>query len=306
MSKNILVFPGQGSQVYKMGESLAKNNSTCMHYWDAAEEYSMLPLKKIYWEENNPEAMIQTKALQPALTAVALSLYHMYSQNNDFSAVLGHSLGEYPALVACGTLSAEDALILTAERGNLMQNVDKEHSGGMCAILKLSLPTIELLLEDLRKDYEATLFIANYNSPSQYVISGDTKYFTLLKERVAEHKGKAIPLQVSGAFHSPKMEKAEKALQKKMENSTWENPTRVFYSTVTASALQSSDTIYSAMKKQMTHSVRFIETVEKIYHDGYQIFSECGAKSVLLPLIKAICPSEKEGRLYSSYDDVTQ
>ncbi|MDO9083709.1 MAG: ACP S-malonyltransferase, partial [Humidesulfovibrio sp.] len=214
MLPTALLFPGQGSQELNMGRDVAEAQSAAMDLWKLAEKLSGLKLREIYWTSSEsgdgaapaPE-MSDTRALQPALTVVNLSLW-LAVKNRTASlqvmAAAGHSLGEFSALAAAGVLSVEDTVQAVAERGKLMAGAGKE-GHGMAAVVKLPLSTVEAIVDMAAKQSGAFLRIANHNSPAQYVLSGEKPALDLAAGLVKEAKGRAVPLAVSGAFHSPLM-----------------------------------------------------------------------------------------------------
>ena len=282
--KQALIFPGQGSQTTHMGQEITSKYPETMKYWIKAEEYSGLPLRTIYWEECLEEQMCKTSALQPALTAFALSLLHC--RQYSYHAVAGHSLGEFPALYACGALCADAVLYLTAKRGLLMDNADPQGKGSMIAILKLPLETVEKIVRDITDEYGEVLFIANYNTPAQYILSGEKKVFDKVKELTQHAKGRALPLTIGGAFHSPMMHDAQKNFIAHLQEVEWENPRIPFYSNVTASPLTQSADIKKAMEEQITSPVHFIDLLQAMYTNGIKTFIEVCPKSICTPFIK--------------------
>ncbi|MDE7468786.1 MAG: ACP S-malonyltransferase [Desulfovibrionaceae bacterium] len=284
MGKTALIFPGQGSQTPHMGQEIAEHYPEAMKYWIQAEEYSELPLRKIYWETCSQEEMVRTQALQPALTAYALSLLH--TRKYTYDAVAGHSLGEFPALFACGALSADAVLYLTAKRGLLMDNVDPQGKGSMIAILKLELAMVEEIVATVRSEYGESIFIANYNTPAQYILSGEQRVFERIKELTQQAKGKALPLAIGGAFHSPMMQKAQEDFIPYLQEVEWNTPHVPFYSNVTASPLTNPTDIQHAMEKQITSPVYFINLLHAMHSHGITNFIEVCAKSICTSFVK--------------------
>jgi [acyl-carrier-protein] S-malonyltransferase len=165
-----VLFPGQGSQEKGMGRDLAESRSEAMDLWKLAENASGLPLREIYWDGSEAD-MADTRALQPALTAVNLSFWLLLGEKLAPAALAGHSLGEFAALAAAGVLPIQEVLTLTALRGRLMAEI-KSPGDGMAAVLKLPQDAVEDIVNVARDVTGAELRIANYNSPEQYVLSG--------------------------------------------------------------------------------------------------------------------------------------
>lgn len=292
MNTTAILFPGQGSQAPLMGKDIASRYPQCMEYWKIAEEFSHLPLRSIYWEHCSEQEMLQTNALQPALTAFALSLLYCYKEHQTYTATAGHSLGEFPALCASGVLSSEDALFLTAKRGLIMNNADPEQKGSMIAILKLPLETVEHIVDTITHEFGPVIFIANYNTPAQYILSGHASIFPKVIELVTERKGRAISFPIAGAFHSPLMQKAQDDFLQYLQSITWNNPTIPFYSNVTRSSLSTASDIKNAMEKQITSPVYYIDVLRVMRSNGIQYFVELCAKSVCTSFVKATLGSD--------------
>lgn len=285
-----VLFPGQGSQEPGMGRDLAEASPEAMDLWKKAERLSGLPLRGIYWDGDDA-AMADTRNLQPALTVVNIALWQHVAGRLRPACVAGHSLGEYSALVAAGALDAPAVFELVALRGRLMAEADPAGAGGMAAVLKLSLDDVA---EVVRESSEATggrLIIANYNTPGQFVISGDKQTVADATARVKDRKGRAIPLAVSGAFHSPLMDEAARELSKALARMTWHRPRVPVYCNVTASPQTDGASLAEVMPRQMTSSVRWIETITAQWNDGVRNWVEVGPKGVLTKMVKPILSS---------------
>lgn len=280
-----VLFPGQGSQEQGMGRALAERSAEAAELWTLAEKNSGLPLREIYWE-GDADAMADTRALQPAMTAVTLGLwFHMKSKLAPVvMGFAGHSLGEYAALTAAGMLDVSAVFELASLRGRLMA----ESAGGdgkMAAILKIPLEAVEDIVRAAREATGTILIIANYNSPGQFVISGEAAAVAAATDLVKEHKGRAIPLAVSGAFHSPLMAEPAAELAKVLRKAGLRAPAGApVYCNVTGAAEPDSDKALDAMIRQMTSQVRWIETMAAMYRDGARLFVELGPKGVLTKL----------------------
>ncbi|EFL50506.1 Acyl transferase [Solidesulfovibrio fructosivorans JJ]] len=282
-----VLFPGQGSQEKGMGRVLAEASADAAELWRLAEKASGLPLREIYWE-GDEAAMADTRALQPAMTAVTLGLW--LALRDKLSGVVGfagHSLGEYAALAASGMLEVAAALELTSLRGRLMA----EAAGGegkMAAVLKLSLEAIEDVVATAKNDTGKLLVIANYNSPGQYVISGEGPAVAAAAELAKARKGRAIPLAVSGAFHSPLMAEPAKELEKALRKAGLRAQTTapVFFN-VTGAAESDPDKALDLICRQMTSQVRWIDTMTALHAAGARTFVELGPKTVLTKLVSA-------------------
>jgi [acyl-carrier-protein] S-malonyltransferase len=281
-----ILFPGQGSQEPNMGRDLAEASSEAMDLWKRAEKACGAALREIYWD-GDEAAMSETRYLQPALTAVDISFWRHMAPHLSPACAAGHSLGEFSALAAAGVLPAETVLELTALRGRLMAEADPEGAGAMAAVLKLDLAQVEELVEEARARSERELLIANYNSPAQYVVSGHAQAVEAIAPLVKARKGRAVPLAVSGAFHSPLMAEAAKELAGYMDKLSWSAPRFPVVCNVTGEAEQDPQAIHALMARQMTSSVRWIETVQTQWAMGVRRWLELGPKGVLAKLLAA-------------------
>jgi len=289
MLPTALLFPGQGSQELNMGRDVAEAQSAAMDLWLLAEKRSGLKLREIYWGDEGatpaPE-MADTRALQPALTVVNVSLWPAAKPKAaalNIVGAAGHSLGEFAALCASGALSVEDVVAAVCERGKLMAGAGKP-GHGMVAVLKLPLATVEELVASAAKQSGAFLRIANHNSPAQYVVSGEKPALDAVAALVKEAKGRAIPLAVSGAFHSPLMSEPANAFAKIIEDLHWRTPDFPVAANVTGRPEADPGVLKAMLTAQMTSSVLWTTTMESLYAAGARRFVELGPKSVLTKL----------------------
>lgn len=288
-----VLFPGQGSQEKGMGRALAETSAEAAELWTLAEKASGLPLREIYWEGDDA-AMADTRALQPAMTAATLGLW--FAARPKLAGIVGfagHSLGEYAALAASGMLEVPRTLELTSLRGRLMAEAPSA-GGAMAAILKLSLGDIEDVVRQAGEAAGRLLVVANYNSPGQFVISGDKAAIEAAAALVKERKGRAVPLAVSNAFHSPLMAEPAAELEKALQKAGLRAPTvaPVFFN-VTGAAENDAPKALALMCRQMTSQVRWIDTMANLHAAGARAFVELGPKGVLTKLaavnLKDLC-----------------
>lgn len=280
---NAVLFPGQGSQVKDMGRDLAENDSEYMYWWVKAEEASQLPLREIYWDGTDKD-MADTRALQPALTVVNLTLWMHAVKSIKPGGFAGHSLGEYTALAAAKVLSPEDTLKLVSLRGRLMAEAGGDDQG-MAALLKMTLEGAEEVVAAAKEESGAELLVANYNTPAQYVISGSKSALDVAARLVKEKKGRAIPLPVSGAFHSPLIQEAADEFAAQLKKADWNTPATPVYFNVTAAAEADPAAVMDIMCRQMISSVRWTEITRNMYKDGGRSFIEVGPKGVLSKMV---------------------
>ncbi len=276
-------FPGQGSQVKNMGRDLAESDSRYMEYWTLAEHASHQPLREIYWGGDDQD-MADTRALQPALTVAALTLWMHAAGKVRPGCFGGHSLGEYPALAAARALEVEEVLELVSLRGALMAEAGAEDQG-MTALLKVSQADAESVAAKAAEKTGGLCIVANFNTPAQFVLSGHKTALEAAGEMVREMKGRAIPLPVSGAFHSPLIAEAAAELEKRLKKARWKTPVAPVFLNVTAAAETDPQAIATAMGRQMTSPVRWIEINRNQYAMGARTFYEPGPKGVLTKML---------------------
>lgn len=285
MSHVALLFPGQGSQESGMGRAFAEASADAMQLWKKAEQYSGLPLRAIYWEGNDAD-MADTRALQPALTVVNMSTWFALAPRCTPVAVAGHSLGEYSALAAAKVLPVDSVLELTALRGRLMAEADPHGIGAMAAIVKLDQPTVEDIVRQSIEATGETLLIANYNTPAQLVISGTKNAVEHASALTKEHKGRAIGLKVSGAFHSPLMAEAAHELRTVLQKAPWHKASFPVYCNVCGTPVSEAEVLRQRLLDQMTSSVQWIQTMGQMWQHGVRSFVEVGPKAVLSKMVQ--------------------
>ena len=273
-----------------MGRDLAEADREIMDLWKKAERISGLGLREIYWD-GDENAMAGTRNLQPALTVVNLALWRKLGAGLSPSATAGHSLGEYSALAAAGVLSEDAILELVSLRGRLMSEADPGGTGGMAAIVKLSLAQVEACVEETRSATGELILVANYNTPGQFVVSGTRGAIARIQDAAKAAKGRAIPLAVSGAFHSPLMDDASRELAAAIDGiskTVWNKARFPVYCNAAPEAETDPGRIRDLLKRQMTSSVYWIDTIARQWDDGCRVFVECGPKGVLGKMVGPI------------------
>ncbi len=289
MTKTAILFPGQGSQEPGMGRDVAESRSEAMELWTVAERESGLPLREIYWDGEAAD-MADTRALQPALTVVNLSLWLVAREALTPAAAAGHSLGEFAALAAAGVIDAPDAVRAVCLRGRLMAEAGGE-GHGMAAVVKLGQDAVEDIVAEAVRRTSGELRIANYNSPAQFVISGEAAPLEAAAGLVKEAKGRAIPLAVSGAFHSPLIQEAADEFAAFLSGLDWKAPAFPVFHNATALPEPDPAGITAVVQRQMTSSVLWIQTLQAMWLTGVRRFVEVGPKNVLT---KLLTPNLKE------------
>ena len=277
------VFPGQGAQFVGMGKDLYETSAIAKELFDKANEILGFNITEIMFNGTDEE-LKQTKVTQPAVFLHSVILAKTLTNFNP-EMVAGHSLGEFSALVANGTLSFEDALQLVSKRAMAMQKACEITPSTMAAVLNLNDKTVE----DICASIDGVVVAANYNCPGQLVISGETKAVELACEKMKEAGAKrALILPVGGAFHSPMMEPAREELAAAIEATTFSTPICPVYQNVTASAVSDPAEIKKNLITQLTAPVRWTQSVQQMIADGATSFIEVGPGKVLMGLINKI------------------
>ncbi|MDR0230429.1 MAG: ACP S-malonyltransferase [Flavobacteriaceae bacterium] len=277
------VFPGQGAQFTGMGKDLYENSSIAKEMFEKANEILGFRITDIMFE-GTAEELKETKVTQPA---VFLHSVILAKTLEDFKPemVAGHSLGEFSALVANGTLAFEDALKLVSQRAMAMQKACEITPSTMAAVLGLD----DNIVEKVCADIDGVVVAANYNCPGQLVISGETTAVEKACEALKEAGAKrALLLPVGGAFHSPMMEPAREELAAAIEATTFNTPSCPVYQNVTANAVSDANEIKKNLILQLTAPVKWTQSVEQMIADGASLFTEVGPGKVLVGLIKKI------------------
>ncbi|MBQ3438430.1 MAG: ACP S-malonyltransferase [Bacteroidales bacterium] len=279
------IFPGQGSQFPGMGKPLYERSERARELMDKADGILGFSITDIMFGED-AEALKATRVTQPAIFIHSVVLA-LCSGLETPAMVAGHSLGEFSALAAAGAMEFEDALRLVAIRANAMQKCCEKVPGTMAAIIKLPTETIE----EICAGCTGIVVPANYNSEGQVVISGEAEAIAEACAKMKEAGAKrALPLAVSGAFHSPLMEPARLELAEAIDKTPFKAPQCPVYQNVTA--LPSSDpaAIKENLLKQLTSPVRWTQTVQNMVADGADHFLEIGPGTVLQGLVHRIAP----------------
>ena len=293
-NKTAFIFPGQGSQYVGMGRDFLAEDEKCRDLLALAEEVSGLPLKKLCLD-GPMEELTRTLHLQPAMTVMNLICWRMVKKagiKGDYFA--GHSLGEYGALAAAGILGPEDTLRLVTERGRLMERESAANPGSMLAVLKLDISQVEEIVASITG--RGVLTAANYNSARQIVISGEKAALEAAAAEVARHKGRAVPLPVSGAWHSPLIAGAVPDFTEAIAAADFRPPAGTVYFNVTAQAESDPDKIRDIMARQISSMVRWYDIIMNMYDQGVRNFIEVGPKTVLTGLMKKILPKGHDCR----------
>ena len=278
------VFPGQGAQFPGMGKDLYDNSALAKEMFLKANEVLGFDIVKIMFEGTDEE-LKQTKVTQPAIFLHSTILAACLGDSFQPDMVAGHSLGEFSALVANGTLHFEDALKLVYQRALAMQKACEIEPSTMAAILGLE----DEVVEDICQKIEGVVVAANYNCPGQLVISGSVAAIDEACVKLTEAGAKrALVLPVGGAFHSPLMEPAREELAAAIENTQFNQPKCPVYQNVTATAISDPSEIKRNLVSQLTAPVRWTQTMNQMIADGATEVIEVGPGKVLQGLFKKV------------------
>ena len=278
------VFPGQGAQFTGMGLDLYEASDLAKDLFHQANDILGFEISKIMFE-GTPEELKETKVTQPAVFLHSVILGKLLGDNFNPNMVAGHSLGEFSALVAAGGLSFEDGLSLVSKRALAMQKACEIKPSTMAAIIGLE----DAIVEQICLDTEGVVVPANYNSPGQLVISGETEAITRACAKMTEAGAKrALVLPVGGAFHSPMMEPARTELADAIENATIKSPICPIYQNVSAKAETAPADIKDNLISQLTAPVLWTQIENQMIADGMTELTEVGPGKVLQGLIKKI------------------
>jgi [acyl-carrier-protein] S-malonyltransferase len=274
-------FPGQGSQDVGMGRAFADALPEARAVYVEASEAAGFDVARVCFE-GPIEALTRTEVQQPALVATSLACLRGVERlgiRPDY--VIGHSVGEFSALAAAGSITTAEAIALVRERGEAMAEAADEHPGAMAAVLGLDDGVVEALCSEI-----GGVWPANYNCPGQIVVSGETAAVDALLERANEAGArKTVKLRISGAFHSPLVARAADRLRPALERVRFADPAPPFMSTVSAK-VEGAGRLVQLLVDQLTGPVRFTHAVGGLVKDGVGVFVEIGPGQVLSGLLR--------------------
>ncbi|HET6414897.1 MAG TPA: ACP S-malonyltransferase [Polyangiales bacterium] len=288
MGKVAFVFPGQGSQKVGMGREAFESSDLARAVFDEADEALGEPISKLCFE--GPEESLQLTAnTQPAVLTASIAI--LRALDAPFDVVAGHSLGEYSAHVAAGTLRLADAVRLVRKRGQYMQEAVPYGEGAMAAVLKADRTLVERICAEVPGLVEAV----NYNSPQQIVIAGETAAVSEAGIKLKEAGARSSTLPVSAPFHSTLMEPAEERLREDIGAIAFSKPRVPVYVNVDAVPLSDLGALKEALIRQVSRPVLWEESVRRMIDDGVSLFVEVGPGRVLSGLLARI--DKRAGRV---------
>ena len=281
---NAYVFPGQGAQFTGMGLDLYEKSPLAQQLFEQANTILGFHITDLMFEGTNEEFK-ETRVTQPAIFLHSVILAKTLGDRFKPEMVAGHSLGEYSALVANGTLNFEDGLRLVAKRASAMQKACDLVPGTMAAVLGLD----DAIVEKICAETEGIVVAANYNCPGQLVISGEEVAINKACEALkAAGARRALVLNVGGAFHSPLMQPALEESAVAIENTVFNKPTCPIYQNVTGKAVLDPAEIKANLISQLTAPVFWTQSIQQMIKDGASLFTEVGPGNVLQGLVKKI------------------
>ncbi|GAB6906104.1 Malonyl CoA-acyl carrier protein transacylase [Desulfosarcina cetonica] len=297
MKKIAFLFPGQGSQAVGMGKDLFQEYDVVREIFDAADDIAGTHISKYCF--NGPmETLTETVNLQPAVTAVNLAcLTAIQRAGIDCAFSAGHSLGEYSALKAANVLSMADTLRLVFRRGELMHREATRFKGAMSAVVGLDIEAVNQLVEE--NPTSGVVSVANHNSAEQIVITGSPEAVAAVSAAAKSKGARAIPLKVSGAWHSDLIKGAEAEFGAFLMTIPFASPTHPVIHNVTADSCSDADAIRQLMARQLCSPVRWYDTVCRLVEEAVTVFVEVGPGKVLAGLLKKIVPADYACQVYN-------
>ncbi len=293
------VFPGQGSQKPGMGKDLYEGQMAAREVFEQASEAVGIDLRKLCFESDE-ETLRQTQNTQIALFVCGVAAFRSLPDNisDRVTAMAGHSVGEYAALTAAGILDVATGARLVRRRGELMAASGDQQPGTMAAVLGLERETLEAVC----KGVDGVVVIANDNCPGQLVISGEIDAVGKAGQAATAAGAKRVlPLNVSGAFHSPLMEGPASEMAKALAEAQVGAGRGVkVYANVTAEPVQQPELWPTMLEQQLRSPVRWTETIQNMMRDGVGTFIECGVGEVLSGLIRRVGKSASTLRVNDS------
>jgi [acyl-carrier-protein] S-malonyltransferase len=291
VEKLVVMFPGQGSQAVGMGCDLAAADPLMRETYDEASRVLGYDIEALC-ADGPVDQLGRTDFTQPALLAASIGVFRILHRDGlRFDVAIGHSLGEFSALVATGAVAFIDALRIVRRRGQEMLHAAAANPGGMVAVIGLDDAAVEALCAE-----QDGVWPANFNSPGQVVVSGRAGALEdLAAKATAAGAKRVIPLAVTGAFHSPLVEPALEPLRDELERTAWSAPDPAFFSACSVGFETAG--FPELLQRQLVSPVRFTQSVSALFAAGYDAFLEVGPGAVLTGLVKRIEPRAQTARV---------
>jgi [acyl-carrier-protein] S-malonyltransferase len=297
MNKTALLFPGQGSQSVGMGQEFYQEYDFVREIFDMAEETVKMNISKLCFK-GPMEELTRTVNLQPTVTTVNLAcLAALQKEGITYNFCAGHSLGEYSALNAAAVVSNQDTIRLVYKRGELMHRESTKNRGVMHAIVGLPINEVETLVSEIRS--EGAISVANHNSELQIVITGSPEPVAKASKLAADKGAKAIPLKVSGAWHSILIKGAEEEFKEAIDQMAFNSPEKTIIFNVTADISMEPDEIKDIMGRQLCSPVKWFDSMVRLMNEEVETFVEVGPGRVLAGLLKKILPADYPAKIYN-------
>ena len=294
MTKRAFLFPGQGAQYGTMGKDLAAAHPAARSVFDRASERLGFDLSKLCFEGSDDD-LVPTDVQQPAILTHAIAAVEALKATHGDAAVAaeaaaGLSLGEYGALIFAGVLTFEDGVHLVRRRGQLMQAACERYPQSMAAILKLDRHSVHAICEKAHAETKDQCVLGNILGDVNITISGGTRAIERAVALAKEEGGRALVLDVAGAFHSPYMQPAEDELADEIRATTFSEPTIPVICNVDGQPTRDVERMRSNLVKQLTQPVMWADTIQRLIDDGVTQFVEVGPGKALTGTLKRIAP----------------
>jgi len=289
------VFPGQGGQFIGQGRAWTERDPKLMELFTMADDLTGRPITKLCFD-GPMEELSKTANLQPAVLTVSLAALRLWRAEGlkpDFAA--GHSLGEFGALVAAEVFDESTALKLVAKRAVFMDEAAAKHSGAMLAVIGMPAEELDQICELARN--EGPVVLANFNTPEQIVISGEARAVAAAAKYIKLKKGRAIPLPVSGAFHSELMDAARVRFAAELEKINFNAPICPIAPNGTGILTQDPGEIKTRLMNQITSPVLWTQTIDNLNKAGATLYLEAWPKAYLGPMIKKCLPKDTQAAI---------
>lgn len=289
MKKIVFLFDGQGAFKPGIGRELYNNYEQAKETIEQGCDILGYDIKEYLWGDKAGQTSSTTSIAQPAISLVSLAYARILKDmgiTGDVS--LGHSLGEATAIVYCGITNFRDGILMIKKRGEVMEKGGKQ--GGMMAIINIDQKILEQECQRVSEEIKEPVVIANVNALNQIVISGSKQGIQMVAQFVTQNRGRGIPLDVGGAWHSPYLKGASEEFNSFIDKIEFKDPEYKFYSVVEQKILNNGNRIKESLKKQMLSMVDWVQAIRNLRSYGYEFFLEIGPSRILKDLVNKIDP----------------